>query len=51
MPKDFEWCVKQGGKVKTIKPKGKSSKTYIRVCYYKGKSYTGEVKKKKDKEG
>ena len=50
MPKDFERCVSGGGRVRTIKPKGKGSKTYMPVCYdKKGKSHAGEPKKRKGK--
>ena len=41
MPKDFEMCVKRGGKVRTQKL---SESRYIRICYLDGKSYAGEVK-------
>jgi len=41
MPADFEKCVREGGRVRTITPK---PGTYIHVCYDKsGKSHTGEV--------
>lgn len=43
MPKPFEDCVKDGGKVRTIKLKGNK---YMHVCYLDGKSYAGEVKTK-----
>ena len=45
MPADFEKCVADGGRVRTIKVgKGK----YLRICYDKaGKSHSGEVKQKK----
>ena len=44
MPADFDRCVKEGGKVRTIKlPAGK----YRHVCTLNGKSYYGEVKTKK----
>jgi len=45
MPADFEKCVAEGGRVRTIKVgKGK----YLRICYDKaGKSHAGEVKQKK----
>ena len=46
MPQAFNECVKNGGKVRTKKLKGGK---YIRICYLGGKSYAGEVKKKKDK--
>ena len=47
MPKGFEECVKKGGRVRTIKPKGKKSNTYLHICYLNGKSYPGETKKAK----
>ena len=45
-PADFEKCVREGGKVKTISPKeGK----YLHVCYDKqGNSHSGEVMTKKE---
>jgi putative hemolysin len=43
MPKDFDNCVKQGGRIRTKKLKGNK---YIHICYLNGKSYAGEVKKK-----
>lgn len=46
MPKAFERCVKEGGRVRT---KTLSGGRYIRICFSKGKSYTGEVKSKKTK--
>ena len=46
MPRNFENCVKGGGRVRTIKP-GKA--TYMHVCYPKGgsggKRTHGEVKR------
>jgi hypothetical protein len=47
MPAGFERCVKEGGRVRTIKPKAGK---YLHICYLNGKSYRGEVKttKKKD---
>jgi hypothetical protein len=32
MPKSFDNCVKNGGKVVTIKPNGKNGKTYVHAC-------------------
>ena len=51
MPKAFEDCVKNGGRVRTKKLK---NDRYIRICYdKKGNSFPGEVmitkKKKQDK--
>lgn len=45
MPAGFERCVKQGGRVRTIKPK---PGRYLHVCYLGGKSYRGEVKHTKE---
>jgi len=45
MPKDFEECVKTGGKLRTKKLKNDK---YIHICYDKrGKAYSGEVMTKK----
>jgi len=44
MPKEFEECVRKGGRIIT-KTIGKDK--YIHICYLNGKSYAGEVKKKK----
>lgn len=44
MPKEFEACQKNGGRIRTKKLKGGK---YIRICYIGGGSYAGEVKKKK----
>ena len=49
-PAKFNKCVREGGRVRTIKPKGEGSRTYIRVCYPKsGSPVSGEVKKRKKK--
>jgi len=41
-PADFDRCVREGGRVKTVNPK---AGTYIHVCWDKsGKSHSGEVK-------
>lgn len=46
MPAQFDACVNSGGEVRTKKlPNGK----YIHICFKGGKSYAGEVKKKKKK--
>jgi hypothetical protein len=43
MPKAFEDCVKNGGRVRTKKlSKGR----YMHICFLNGKSYAGHVKKK-----
>lgn len=45
MPKAFEDCVKNGGKVRTKSlPDGR----YQRICIINGKTHAGEVRKKKD---
>ena len=44
MPEDFDKCVREGGRVRTKKLKGRK---YIHICYDKdGKSHAGEVKEK-----
>ncbi len=40
MPKEFENCVKRGGKVRR---KSLKDGRYINICYINGKSYAGEV--------
>ena len=45
MPKAFDNCVKNGGRIKTIKPR---SDVYIKVCWLNGKSYPGEVHHNKE---
>ena len=44
MPKEFDSCVKRGGRVRT---KTLSDGRYIHLCFIDGKSYAGEVKEKK----
>ena len=45
MPKDFNDCVKNGGKVRT---KNLKNNRYIRICYDKdGNSHAGEVRTRK----
>lgn len=46
MPKSFNDCVKNGGRVRA-KSIGKTR--YIHICFKDGKSYQGEVKVKKVK--
>ena len=49
-PADFEKCVREGGRVRTVAVKGQSNK-YMHICYDKaGKSHAGEVKTKKASE-
>jgi len=45
-PAGFDKCVRGGGKVRTIKVGDKEQ--YMHVCYLGGKSYSGEVKSKKE---
>ena len=45
-PSDFNQCVTDGGKVRTMPVKGGR---YMRICFSKdGKSHAGEVRMKKD---
>jgi len=44
MPAAFERCVRKGGRVRT---KSLSGGRYMHICFRNGKSYAGEVKKKK----
>jgi hypothetical protein len=47
MPKKFDSCVKNGGKVRTLIINEKKG-TYMHICYdKKGNSYPGEVHTKK----
>ena len=49
MPRDFDVCVKGGGKVRTKKLKGGK---YMHICYDKnGKSHAGHVKTAKKGKG
>ena len=45
MPKLFNSCVSSGGKVRT---KRLSKGRYMRICFNGGKSFKGEVKKRKN---
>lgn len=44
MPESFDKCVSGGGRVRT---KTLSGGRYMRICFLNGKSYAGEVKKRK----
>ena len=46
MPQRFEDCVKRGGKVRTRKLSGNR---FQKVCILDGKSFAGEIKKRKKK--
>ena len=49
MPADFEKCVNEGGRVRTMTLKGGR---YMRICYDKaGKSHAGEVRQSKGNKG
>jgi len=47
MPQGFLTCIKNGGRVRTKKLSGGR---YMPICYLDGKSFPGEVHKKKGKE-
>jgi len=53
MPADYERCIRNGGKVRTVsgpnKEHGLEKGEYVTYCILNGKSYRGEVKKKKVK--
>ena len=44
MPQGFDNCVSKGGRVRT---KSLSGGRYMHLCFLKGESYVGEVKKAK----
>ena len=46
MPAAFDACVKNGGRVRTMKRGGKK---YQHVCFQDGKSVAGHIKTKKGK--
>ena len=46
MPKAFYECAKKGGKIRT---RELGNGKYMHICFYKGKSYAGEVKTKEKK--
>lgn len=46
MPKAFENCIKNGGRVRTKRIGGRK---FIHICFLNGKSYAGETKIKKKK--
>lgn len=44
MPKNFDKCIAEGGRVRTKKLSGNR---YLHICFLGGKSFAGEVKTKK----
>jgi len=46
MPKEFDACVRAGGRVRT---KSVGNGKYIHICFKNGKSYAGHIKTKKTK--
>jgi hypothetical protein len=52
MSAEFDKCVKNGGKVRTIsgpdKQFGVKEGQYLHVCFLNGEMYRGEVKQKQD---
>lgn len=44
MPRAFRSCIKRGGRVRTKKLSGRK---YIHICFIGGKSFAGEVKRRK----
>ena len=53
MPKAFENCIENGGRIRTVsgpdKEHGLKKGEYVHYCYIGGKSYRGEVKKSEKK--
>ena len=51
-PENFEKCVRNGGKVRTISGKneryGLKDGQYRHICILNGESFMGEIKQKKD---
>ena len=51
MPKQFDACVKTGGRVRTVKGAEfgmKKKGQYRRICYKSGRSSLGHIKTKKN---
>lgn len=46
MPKEFDACIKNGGRVRR---KTLSNGRYMNICFLNGKSYAGEVHESKTK--
>ncbi len=53
MPADFERCVQDGGKVRTVTGPSKSlglrENEYVRLCIFKGVVHRGEVRRRQRK--
>jgi len=53
MPADFERCVKEGGRVRTVsgpnKQHGVKAGQYVKYCFKSGKSYRGHTETKEKK--
>lgn len=49
MPKEFEECVNNGGRVRTVKGKkyGCERGEYRKICFFDGESYLGHIHKKR----
>jgi len=54
MPREFEVCVRNGGRVRRVsgpdKDHGLAPNEYVDYCFIEGESYRGEVKKKESQE-
>jgi hypothetical protein len=53
MPRDFDVCQRNGGRVRRVsgpnKDHGLMKGEYVNYCYINGESFRGEVKKTKSK--
>ena len=53
MPKDFNTCVSENGRVRTVsgpsKKHGLAKGEYVKYCFKDGKSYRGHTEKKEGK--
>ncbi len=52
MPEDFQKCVRNGGKVRTVsgpnEAHGLKKGEYVHYCYINNESFRGEVRTKKE---